>query len=481
MPKDLINCERLQLLLGFSLIVCALWFFCVAIGAQKEDYSGVPDVSSVELQQRTERLLREINGPLANDPRQYFRVVVEQEQLQALTNKYRRQMMRGHGSPDALPDFMFADVSRLQIRYLDRFGSERMHAAADAMKGYIDANTARYHATFAPGALSRTWETFKACWFWSFLIALPFFGARLVGERKLVVPELVRPRFYAAAAFWPYAFWRYPRHINPVEQMRRFRQYLAGLLATLFTLGTASAAYGSDRKGDGASGAANTTLVVNDQPRPHVTLTGGIMLDKLVANGTQVHDGPVATGGVTVTYGDWSLNVSGTRSLSRDRGSDETDFIVGRAFRSGRWSFNAQLAFYDIRPLGSTRGGDMISPILSVERPVGHGFTVFATGEAYIMTGGPGGRNGGDVAIGVRTSVRAGPANIDLATRAIYAAGPFHFGQQVTLRHDVAVGIPLSERMRMVFSAKVFTPVAANDDEDRGITASASFNLVVNF
>lgn len=417
-------------------------------------------------------------GPATADSKDYFRAVVESRRLEAIRDRFVLEHPEALRSLHSHTDGWFFGINDLQMRYVRHLGDNTMSATADQMRPWIDAQMASFAVETRPEASARTFWWLTWGYLASTFVALAFLVTRLWGRNMRVWPELLMPRLLPAAIAWPVAVWIYPSRVNPLTQAKRAMQFVRGLMATAFSLGVASGAYASDRKTD-QDGAVVTTLTVTEIPKPAFSLSGGIMSQKVIINGSLVHKGAVRWFDANVSYRDWNIDYWGSRALSGDRGSDENDYTVSRTWTHGSRTVAVGLAFFDIRPLGSRAGGDMLSPFVAVNRSVGHGVAVFGNAEVYVLTGGPSGRNGYDVSVGVKYSHPIGKVAVDLAQSAVYADGPFGAERGVLLRSDVSATIPLVGHLKGLVSAKVLVPFLGM--RDRRPTATANLGVAYAF
>ncbi len=454
--------------------------------ADQRDYSRVPVVSTAGLEQGFNQLNRELHAPVGLDASDYYRTVVDFRRFESIQNRFRSENSTGLSSRTQIlttPADMGA-LSDLQMRYLSHFGNAGMAQAADRMNPWMDKQFASFASTSPAGVESHNGMLLLYGLFASFAFAFMFFIARLKREGMKVIVELFAPQIYLAVLAWPYAVIRYPRYVSPAEQMRRMKRYISGLVATALSIASASAAYAGERKGDGSSGASNTTSVVKARPKPKkpqvtFSVSYGVMSRKIVNAGKVVHDGPVGYLDISASYHNWTVDHWQSRAYSGPTGSDENDFSITKLSTAGKWSITTTIAYYDIQPIGKTHGGDMISPIVVVSRPVGHGVTAFAKSDAYFLTGGAPGRNGFDLAAGAKTSRRVGPVTFDLAASAVYADGPFSFDRGFLARGDATASVPIRQKFRAVLGLKAFAPIMGA--RDRGPSAAISGGLAVAF
>ena len=468
-----------QVLLGALLpLSLAPAFVAFTIDGNRRDYSRIPTVTFAELQRRYDHYHAVANGPVSTDPADYYRMAAEERQLEAIQEKFHDTY---HGPVTdrflilTMPDM--GPLTRMQMAYTEHFGTPAMAEAADRTRSWVNARIAACDTT-PLHTDPNVWTSFVFSLLASYAVAFLFFMTRLKNVGLRIWPELFTPTLYAYVLAWPFGVFRYPRHINPLEQVRRVKRYLTGLLWTALSFGSVTPALAGDRKTD-SSTASDTTLVMNDQPKPAFSLSSGIMSDKLVVDGTRVHSGAVAWFDANVSYAGWSVDHWRSRAFSGSTGSDENDYSISKSWTAGTWNASATFAYYDIRPIGSGKGGDMLSPILSVSHALGNGLTAFATGEAYVMTGGPKGRNGYDVSVGAKASRVAGPVSVDVSVSSVYADGPFKFDRGVSLRGDASASIPLIGKLRALVSAKGYAPFVGAHDRHR--TGSISAGLAYAF
>jgi hypothetical protein len=111
------------------------------------------------------------------------------------------------------------------------------------------------------------------------LVAPLFFFLRLRRGGNMVIPELLYLRLPLWSLLWPVGLFKYPVNINVVEQMRRFKQWLAATVSML--LGMSPIAMAHAKAGSGNFGGAEvvqvestrSAITVKDPPKPQITPT----------------------------------------------------------------------------------------------------------------------------------------------------------------------------------------------------------------
>lgn len=469
-----------QIVLGvvlFAALVPFLWV--AAVTADTHDYSRVPSITLPKLSARVDRLQAIVNGPASSDPREYFRVVVETRRVEAMARKLSRENGFHSGPLDPVSIDFRLRPDHLQGLYQERFGS-RMGQVAEELRPWTTKELDSFEAPPPQGTGQRVLAAFVRSAAASMLVAVLFFMARLKGEGLLIWPELVNGRLAACSVLWLGTMWFYPSRISPVAQVKRAVQFIGSLMAGAISFGAvAGAANADERKKDEGGADTGNVLVVSDAPRPAFSAAGGVVSMKVTGNGTIVHDGPVAWADANVGYDGWSLDFWASRSLSGSQGSDENDLTVSKSWKAGAWSPTASLAYYDIQPLGTLKGGDIVSPILQADRSIGHGLTLSAKAEAYVLTGAKPRVDGYDASLGLKGSHSFNRADVAQSVSAVYADGPFGQKAGLSLRYDGSAAVPLAERLKAILSVKAFAPLIGA--RDRRPNVAVGFGLAASF
>lgn len=491
-PKETKTQGWLREISGLFLVVAVLC--CLPLGFElmkggKTDYSSVSTLSRAQFVHQLEVIDHELDTNHLGAPVDYYRTINRRFDPDRTLEKFREtdpdgRTLAGHYG------MAFGEqqrVTALQIAYDERYGHSTMMDAAYTYwhSGNQDRTglTGRHLDLPDKGV---DWPVFglKFIWAWAFSSAIMagYYILQLKRKELKTLPEFFELVFWSV--FWLVGVWRYPHSVNPLKQAQKGLRHAAYAMGALLSL-TAVAAKAAERRPDAPDGATVGNVLVLSQsdlpkPPPLYTFTGtsGVMSAKVAGNGYPVHFGPVLKFDANVAFRSGAyVDVSGTRALSGAKGSDETDLAVGKVLKVGRGTLDASLNYYDIRPLWTGKGGDIISPILQYNQPVGHGWTGFVHGEYDFLTHGSANRNGYLVAMGASHSDHLGHLKLDQTFSLAYGDGPF--GQQAgaVARYEGTLSVPFWQRTLGWFKVKGYAPVSGA--RDRRPVASASLGLTI--
>lgn len=466
-----------QALLGLMLVLVFLpAIFAWTAASEKRDYSAVPSLGKPEMLAMLEKNRSAALGKPGDEPADFFATYLAAAEADVRLQKYLHEHPEERSALAArfgIPGTYVADLMQLRTGYETKFGSAAMRDTA-AMPGVRESIRAVEASVLVADRSTAEW--FGRSAIASFIIAMLFFMARVAGRGMLVWPDLPKIAVYALA--WPVMVWKYPTEVSPIEQVRRLKRWIAWLMAGSLPVMSMGAARAQEKTEPAVHSGTVYVLDPEEMP-PTLAFSLGVMSAKVAGNGFTLHEGPVATGSGSVSFANGvTLEVSGTRALSGSRGSDEVDLI-------GSWTgpvaegANATLgvALYDIQPMGSGKGSDMLSPFASLDWKAGS-MTAFARAEGMFLTGGDRGRNGFLLAGGVSESFSLGEGlSFDQTVSLAYGQGPFGQDDGLVLRYAGAVSKPLGERVRLkILDIKAWLPVAGARDRTPAFTVGTSLS-----
>ena len=280
---------------------------------------------------------------------------------------------------------------------------------------------------------------------------------------------------------------KYPTHVDVVAQTKRAMARMGWVLTALLSLGSAGGAFAkanqrTSYESDYAD-AANT-YVLDEIPLPKLTLTAGIETGKIVGNGKAVQQNPVAFQDANAVWKNgWSFDYWASESIGAPGTSDERDFTLTKSWKlPENRSLITGIALFDIQPIASTKGGDVLSPFAEYDVPLGHGLTGFVRGDAYFLTGGPSGRDGFLGRVGLRTSSIQLPAGFTLSATGtmLYSKGPFRMDAGVSSRLDLSLKHAITDRLSFGLGATGFVPLAGTKERHPDHSLSATLTYAVN-
>ncbi|MDE1965777.1 MAG: hypothetical protein KGI41_00850 [Patescibacteria group bacterium] len=462
------------MVLCFAPVFWAVWHTPIThIGPRPQAQAPATKAEISALLAKVEKEFKAPAGPAAG----YFRIADDVLTLRQLASGYvlahgRNAMVDGH-MLEAMDIETGAPLITLQKRYVDASSTAEWIRARDAYSALVKARDGYDVGDFTDSLrwlfISYLASTFVALFLY-FPAALAYAGRCVWLEGELVI---------IAAFLWPIAIFGYPSEFV-VDQTRRAKRRIGMFVSFVLSLvpmtAVAKTASGSHGYEDAGSDAANA-IVLDEIPLPKLSFAADVFSAKLNSNGTVLHDGATATWSVRAAFqGGVSFTWGGTRQFSGYK-TDENDYDVavsGTRIGLGRaWTFGTSI--YDIRPLGSSRGGDFIAPHVGFETGIGHGFRLFVRGEYDAHTADA--RKSGHV-------LQAGLAHpwalgsgitLDTAVSALEAGGPFHQAEGWSLRGDVLLSVPIAKHLSGVIAAKMFAPIVRA--RDRRPDAALSIGL----
>jgi hypothetical protein len=481
-------------LLGWGIPVLAILMilaFAPGIGQTfsaglRENYSRAPAMTSDAII-REERAVRALEqGPAVGNPSDYFHVAIRAQRLQAIKNRfeheYQHRLSEEYRSQTTMLPATAVNLDGLMTKYEERFGHTQMAETAEQMRSWMNAQSASY----APAPKPHAYDGIGGKFLWGYLVAAQmgvlFYMARLKREGLLIWPEIMNGRLFAAALTIIAFAWVYPSRIDPLKQAKQAWHLVAGFVASVISFGAmAGFASASERKpGEDGAGTSNV-LTLSDLPMPKISLSSGVMSAKVTGNGTRVNDDATFWADANASFQNgWDIDLSATRQ-ARGFGSNENDYTLCKTSATGKdSSATGCLAYYDIVPVGKSKGGDMVSPSLGFSTLIGHGITAFAKADGYLLTGGPRGQNGYDLVLGLKGATHAGPVEFDHSLSAIYAGGPFRQKEGASLRFDESAAFPLRDRLKAVLNLKAFVPFKGARDRGKDISAGVGLAYAFN-
>ncbi len=486
-PKNYFSLDSAIVVLGCMLVVITLaspfGFLADMNRTDNARTALVPTLTEkgyVDFMRHLDGEIKEPVGPIDR----FFKIHRDLDSMEQIQDKFLRYVAKGpvHESVPFIQEMTASDT--LWKKYAARYGDEKLHDA-------VDAQAKRNHYSLnlfgePKNVPAYGWIFAGKMYGLSVLVAMLFFVVGIWREgHKLRRGEWFNVLRYSP--IWLYKVWSYPGNIDPVESAKRVLRYAAYTLSTFLSIGSTGAAFAkatSNRDADGTSvlDSANT-LVLEEIPVPKVVITIGLETSKVIGNGLEVQHNLVSFQDATASWGSWSFDYWASESIGRAGTSDERDFTVTKVWSLGSTSLTTGLAFYDIQPIASTKGGDILSPFAQLDVPLGHGLTGFVGGSAYHLTGGANGRDGFLTKLGLRESVIKLPLGFDLsgAGSLVYAKGPFHVDEGGLLRGDLTLSHPVFDgRATLGIGVTAFVPVVgARDrkpDHSVQITLSAPLN-----
>ena len=424
------------------------------VQTDNRDYHAITGTPGPVLERQMEDFYRVIRSKPGATVMEYFNTVEWGKRLEMQAQKFRAE----HGNELAtnprlflIRGFMSSEASLLIEPYQQKFGGEEFRAAAVMAQPMFAAEQARDYVPERKGAVELTMAVLKWTCILSVLVAVAFLVVRVKDEGMRLAYELCHPYFYLAVLFWPVGVFRYPRYINPVTQAKRALRFIGGVVGAAVSVTTLAgvAAAGESKTESGGSDGSNE-FVLRAIPMPTATvLTVGIEDNKILSNGVLGHPGAVSTYDVNVSFKALSFGLSGTHALAGSSGSDEVDYgvaLVGKPFR--QWAPTATVAasmyYYDIAPEGTSKGGDILAPSISVSQPIGRGFTASVEVDGDLTRNTPSGLNGIAVLATVGCSTNVGHVRLDHSLQAIYANGPFGHDAGLLGRFEERASLPLT-------------------------------------
>ncbi len=450
----------------------------------------VPAVNEKQLREYLESAHFILRGPSANEtqfytprPEYYFTDAAYLDWVGTTLQRFVKEHPNEAHRLDALrplgDDFTVQKFD-LEQRYRKRFGDAQMLWATK----YVKDTSADHNYAFKldkPVVMDRSLDFLLHSILPSIMIMFLYFGTRLKRQDKMKAVEL--PRWIVAAVVWPLAMFVYPTRINPLTQAREAMRYAVYLLtAVLSGMPVAYAKVMASGERSGEKGESpSTTLVLSDMPIPKLDVTFGLMSSKLGPNGAIFHTGAVANWNIHADLGDgYSFTFAGTRGLHGSQASDENDWMGFKAFTVGHDTLTLGAAYYDIRPLGSTKGGDMLGISAGYDHPFDHGLTGFAYAEYDPLT--EHNQNAGYTAsIGLRGSWNLGDDfTLGGSIAGIHADGPFKAEEGNLLRFDASISHPVGKRASLTQWVKAFMPVSHFGNRSPAVAVGVGMSFATN-
>lgn len=448
-------------------IITALCLICLLVGPggfklisqlDRPDYAGVPLLTYEELEPKLQQLRAELDAPAGESPDEYFETIRRASLLEPMINRFNREHPQGKQLTSKYgfaAGAIFA-TNDLQFRYHQRFKNTEIAAAAQKYDTPERVNMLMTKQL--PIDWGSVWSAFSTSYVLSFFVAIAFFASRVRGQGMSLRFEMLTILFYSTG--WPVMVWKYPTYVSPIEQFRRFQRWIAMMATATLSLAPLTMAKAGERKAEGSQASdGGNVRVIEDVPRPRFSVASGVMTQKLTGNGFVVADGPTAFASASADLGNGlTAGYWGSREQAGKGGSDEDDYTL--TWVGSRKDFNllGGLAYYDIRPLGKSEGGDMISPYAKVGRAVGSGLTASLYGEAFFLTHGKG-NHGFLLSASLSGSRDFRNTTVDQSVALVYSTGPFRQKEGVQLRSDTTITVPLRDRVKAAATFKVFAPL----------------------
>lgn len=469
-----------QVALGIVLAVSLIPAIVSGITAEHRqtlaDEALVPTLTEHQYVAFMNKVAAEVDEP-AGPPARYYEILRDIDSVPLLMNKFMRYATTGPiREPMAIIQPMMA-TNTLMEKYNARYGVAFMQRLGAQQPAELNPFGT------APSVPSNTWAWLLYGYSLSVWAAAMFFVVRLRREGYKVRYEALN--IVAFAPIWIFKIWTYPSNLDPVESVKRMVRFAVYALSAFLSFGSAGAAFAkatgerSSKSTDGSN--TSNTLVLSDIPMPDLTVSFGIQSDKTTGTGVRVHQGAVAWAEATAAYADGvSLDFWSSRALGGDRGSDENDYTLSKSGQAGPMGYTAGIAYFDIQPVGSGEGGDMVSPFLELDVPVGHGVTAFAREDVYLLTDGPKGRGGHLERAGVRDTFQLpGDFTLNASADIGYSEGPFKQTPGFVASGNLSLSKKLWDGLTGTFWVKGSAPVSGGQSIKPDTSAGVSFSYAL--
>ncbi|KND50967.1 MAG: hypothetical protein AB202_00985 [Parcubacteria bacterium C7867-007] len=462
-------------ILSILVFVPSLIYFSRANDHQ--DYSKVPALTPAQYTAEVKAIVAATYAAPTEDPADYYRTAIRAQNFNVMEERFRRdhpaEWQRLAHKRSASMTF---NVGLLMNEYEQKFGHSTMVDTADRMRPWMNEQIGSISAPPDQVRLDKAGWWFVRGYIMCVLLSVLFYMARLKQEGMLIWPEMTTGFLFLAAFTGLGVVMIYPRNIDPIVQIKRAWRFIAGLAAGSISLaGMAGMANARERLESSAAENAKV-FILPFVPMPEFSFSSGVMSSKVTGNGTRVNDGITYTGGVHAAFaGGVDLDLSGTRQATGNA-SDEIDYTISKTMKGKAGSVTAGFAYFDIVPVGRSKGGDMISPFISLEHKLGYGLTAFAKADGYFLTHGPPTNNGFDVIAGLKGSTQVRSLRFDHSVSAVLSDGPFGQSAGTTLRFDEAISVPVTKRLRASTNFKLFVPIQGSKGREMDVSGGLGLN-----